>query len=84
MCGGASATAHICSVHGHIPAEVVIAQPKTAGIHFSSCELSSSQRRRVPVDALCSRMADTPCATIPFTSPHNTLLIGVCWKKRQS
>lgn len=64
----------------HVPAEVVIAQTETAGVHFSCCELPSSQRRSVPVDALDSWAADAPCATVAITLPCRTLLIGVCWK----
>ncbi len=71
----------VCSYTGHTghkPAEVVVAQSKTAGVHFSCREPSSSQRCGVPVDALCSWMAVTQCAAVSFTMPHYTLLISVC------
>lgn len=75
---------HLADYAGHVPAEVVIAQSKTAGVHFSSCEPPSSQRRRVPVDALSSWVAVAPCASVPFTPSHHTLLTGVCWRDRLS
>lgn len=65
------------------PAEVVISQSKTASVYFSSCEPLSSQGRGVPVDALCSWLAEAPRATVAFTLPRNTLLIIVCGRKRQ-
>lgn len=61
-----------------LPAEVVVAKAETAGVRFPGCEPPSSQSCGVPVDALCPRVADAPCATVPFTPSHNALLIRVC------
>lgn len=66
----------------HSPAEVVIAQSKTAGVHFSSREPPSSQGCSVPVYALCSRVADAPRASVATSLPQHTLLFGVCRKRR--
>lgn len=73
---------HVRHPTGHIPAEVVVAQPETVGVHFCGRELPPSQRRGVPVDALCSRVADAPRASVPLALSHHTLLIGVCWSDR--
>lgn len=64
---------------GHLPAEVVVAQAETAGVRFSSREPPPSQWGGVPVDALGSRVAEAPCASVALTLSHHTLLIGVCW-----
>lgn len=61
-----------------LPAEVVVAQAETAGVWFPGCEPPSSQSCGVPVDTLCPRVADAPCATIAFTPTHNALLSRVC------
>ena len=62
------------------PAEIVIAQSKTAGVRSSGREPLIFERCSVPVDALSSCTADAPYAAVAFTLPHNALLIGVCWR----